>query len=117
MYISQTFWRYVTFKINGVSNDTIRLRLFPFTLRDKVKSWLKLGGSIILGKHLQKSFWEDIFRLVELLSLGMRSYHSNKHLKRVYMKPRKGGKSFSGNVHIMASTVGYKCKPSIMELV
>ena len=29
-----------TFKCNGVSNDAIRLRLFPFTLRDKAKSWL-----------------------------------------------------------------------------
>src|SRR5262249_61993280 len=29
-----------TFKANGVSNDAIRLRLFPFSLRDGVKGWL-----------------------------------------------------------------------------
>ena len=29
-----------TFKNNGVSDDAIRLRLFPFSLRDKAKSWL-----------------------------------------------------------------------------
>ena len=29
-----------TFKINGVSNDAIRLRLFPFSLRNKAKQWL-----------------------------------------------------------------------------
>ena len=29
-----------TFKHNGVSDDAIRLRLFPFSLRDKAKSWL-----------------------------------------------------------------------------
>ena len=27
-----------TFKHNGVTNDAIRLRLFPFSLRDKAKS-------------------------------------------------------------------------------
>ncbi|XP_057796144.1 uncharacterized protein LOC131012256 [Salvia miltiorrhiza] len=37
-----------TIKINGVSDDIIRLRLFPFSLRDKAKSWyhtLQLGAT------------------------------------------------------------------------
>lgn len=29
-----------TFKHNGVSNDAIKLRFFPFSLRDKAKGWL-----------------------------------------------------------------------------
>ena len=29
---------YDTFKYNGVSDDAIRLRLFPFTLKDKAKA-------------------------------------------------------------------------------
>ena len=29
-----------TFRHNGVSDDAIRLRLFPFSLRDKAKAWL-----------------------------------------------------------------------------
>ena len=29
-----------TFKLNGVSDDAIRLRLFPFSLGDKAKRWL-----------------------------------------------------------------------------
>lgn len=28
-------------KINGVTEDTIRLRLFPFSLRDKARGWLQ----------------------------------------------------------------------------
>ena len=28
-------------KYNGVSNDALRLRLFPFTLKDKARAWLK----------------------------------------------------------------------------
>ena len=27
-------------KMNGVTEDTIRLRLFPFSLRDKARGWL-----------------------------------------------------------------------------
>jgi len=44
-----------TLKINGVSDDAIRFRLFPFSLRDKAKSWLQTqpqGNSI--------STWEDM---------------------------------------------------------
>ncbi|XP_031262802.1 uncharacterized protein LOC116120972 [Pistacia vera] len=29
-----------TFKANGVLDDAIRLRLFPFSLKDKAKGWL-----------------------------------------------------------------------------
>ena len=29
-----------TIKMNGVSNDAIRLRPFPFSLKDNAKSWL-----------------------------------------------------------------------------
>ena len=30
-----------TIKLNGVSIDTIRLRLFPFSLKDKTSDWLQ----------------------------------------------------------------------------
>jgi len=29
-----------TIKMNRVSNDAIQLRLFPFSLKDKAKSWI-----------------------------------------------------------------------------
>src|SRR5262249_3638448 len=37
-----------TFKSNGVSDDAIWLRLFPFSLRDRAKGWLNTlpSGSI-----------------------------------------------------------------------
>ena len=36
------------FRINGVPDDAIRLRLFPFSLKDRVREWLNslLAGSI-----------------------------------------------------------------------
>ena len=43
-----------TFKHNGVTNDAIRLRLFPFSLRDKAKVWLNsLPPSLI-------TTWEEL---------------------------------------------------------
>ena len=46
-----------TIKLNGVSEDAIRLRLFPFLLRDKAKVWL--------NSHRPNTFtsWEDLSRL------------------------------------------------------
>ena len=52
-----------TFKHNGVIDDAIRLRLFPFSLRDKAKSWLyslPVGSittwDVLLQKFLTKYF-------------------------------------------------------------
>ena len=44
-----------TLKYNGVSNDALKLRLFPFTLKDKARAWLK---SQPLGSFTN---WDDIF--------------------------------------------------------
>ncbi|KAK5811298.1 hypothetical protein PVK06_026627 [Gossypium arboreum] len=47
-----------TFKINGVPNDTIRLRLFPFLLRNKDKQWLNLlpRGLITTWEQMTEKF-------------------------------------------------------------
>ncbi|CAA0841015.1 Unknown protein, partial [Striga hermonthica] len=45
-------------KYNGVSEDAIRLRLFPFSLRDKARSWLSMisDGSIKTWEELNQKF-------------------------------------------------------------
>ncbi|XP_030483401.2 uncharacterized protein LOC115699997 [Cannabis sativa] len=43
-----------TFKMNGVSDDAIRLRLFPFSLRERAKSWL-----VSLPTHSINT-WEEL---------------------------------------------------------
>ncbi|KAJ4724584.1 DNA-directed DNA polymerase [Melia azedarach] len=43
-----------TFKHNGVSDDAVKLRLFPFSLKDKAKSWL---SSLPLGTI---TTWDDL---------------------------------------------------------
>ncbi|XP_073133495.1 uncharacterized protein [Henckelia pumila] len=52
-----------TFKQQGVSDDTILLRLFLFSLRDKAKSWLNSlpAGSIITWGDLAKAFLTKYF--------------------------------------------------------
>ncbi|XP_052177591.1 uncharacterized protein LOC127791654 [Diospyros lotus] len=52
-----------TFKQNGVSNDAIRLRLFPFSLRDKAKYWLNSlpAGSITTWDDLAQKFLNKFF--------------------------------------------------------
>ncbi|KAK5836068.1 hypothetical protein PVK06_011815 [Gossypium arboreum] len=47
-----------TFKINGISDDAIRLRLFPFSLRNKAKQWLNSlpRGSITTWEQMTEEF-------------------------------------------------------------
>ena len=52
-----------TFKMNGVSDDAIRLRLFPFSLRDRAKSWLisLQVNSITTWEELAQKFLAKFF--------------------------------------------------------
>ncbi|KAK8600811.1 hypothetical protein V6N12_050659 [Hibiscus sabdariffa] len=47
-----------SFKIHGVSNDVLKLKLFPYSLRDKAKDWLNnlLPGSFQSWTELCRSF-------------------------------------------------------------
>ncbi|XP_075481186.1 uncharacterized protein LOC142521895 [Primulina tabacum] len=52
-----------TVKINGVSDDIIRLRLFPFSLRDQARGWLQSLplGSITTWQELATKFLAKYF--------------------------------------------------------
>ncbi|BFG24791.1 hypothetical protein CerSpe_110650 [Prunus speciosa] len=52
-----------TSKFNGVSDDAIRLRLFPFSLKDKAKLWLlsQPQDSIRTWDDLSKKFLAKFF--------------------------------------------------------
>ncbi|KAK6281848.1 hypothetical protein POUND7_015673 [Theobroma cacao] len=57
-----------TFKYNGVTDDAIRLKLFPFSLKDKAKSQLNSlpNGSIPTWEDLAQKFLANFFRLRRL---------------------------------------------------
>src|SRR4051812_36781640 len=46
------------FKMNGVNNDVVRLRLFSFSLRDKAKAWVQSQpvGAFTTWEELSKAF-------------------------------------------------------------
>ena len=52
-----------TFKINGATDDAIRLRLFPFSLRDKAKRWLQSlsHGTITTWDAMAEKFFYKYF--------------------------------------------------------
>ncbi|XP_062118324.1 uncharacterized protein LOC133831937 [Humulus lupulus] len=60
-----------TFKFNGVSDDAIKLRLFPFSLRDRAKSWLisLQANSINTWEDLAQKFLSKFFPLAKVAKL------------------------------------------------
>ncbi|XP_062100381.1 uncharacterized protein LOC133806278 [Humulus lupulus] len=63
MYIANFLELCATFKMNGVSDDAIRLRLFPFSLRERAKSWLNSlqANSINTWEDLAQKFLTKFF--------------------------------------------------------
>ena len=54
---------YATFKINGVTDDAIRLRLFPFLVKDKAQLWLASlpNESITIWDQLKQAYLHKYF--------------------------------------------------------
>ena len=52
-----------TVKYNGVSDEAIRLRLFPFSLKEKAKHWIisEPLDSITFGEELVNKFLARFF--------------------------------------------------------
>ena len=52
-----------TFKLHNVSADAIRLRMFPFSLKDRAKAWLNSqpAGSITTWADLAQKFLSKYF--------------------------------------------------------
>jgi len=63
MHISLFLEKCDTIKMNRVSNDAIRLRLFPFSLKDKAKSWLlnSSANSFTTWEALSETFLCKLF--------------------------------------------------------
>ncbi|KAA3473540.1 oligopeptide transporter 4-like [Gossypium australe] len=83
-----------TFKYNGVTNDAIRLRLFPFSLMDNAFSWLDLKApryimtwDELVGKFLQRFFpiskiIQPMREIVTFKQLEGESFHEScEHFK------------------------------------
>ncbi|XP_073123449.1 uncharacterized protein [Henckelia pumila] len=72
-----------TFKHQGVSDDAVHLRLFPFSLRDKDKAWLNcLPADAAVGGNLLRKSPEEGYELLE--EIASSSYHpqSERNISR-----------------------------------
>ena len=60
-----------TFKFNNVSEDAVKLRLFPFSLRDKAKGWLHSlpAGSITTWEELAQKFLTKFFTMAKTAAI------------------------------------------------
>ncbi|CAL8175219.1 unnamed protein product [Prunus armeniaca] len=63
MHIKQFFEICVTIKIHGLHDEQIKMRLFPFSLKDKAKSWLYSlpNASIHTWEELSNKFLQKFF--------------------------------------------------------
>ena len=59
------------FRVNGVTNDAIRLRLFSFSLKDKAKAWLNFlpPRSISSWNTLAQKFLAKYFSFSKTVKL------------------------------------------------
>ncbi|KAL8110327.1 hypothetical protein AgCh_026159 [Apium graveolens] len=71
MHIRDFIEIYDTFKFNGVFEDTVKLRLFPFSLRDKAKSWLHSlpNGLITTWEDLAQKFLTKFFPMAKTAAI------------------------------------------------
>ncbi|KAL0446215.1 UNVERIFIED_CONTAM: hypothetical protein Slati_1749400 [Sesamum latifolium] len=70
-----------TFKFNGVSNDAVRLRIFPFSLCDTAKDWLqslpaanRATIDAAAGGTIMKKLSSEAFNIIDEIATNLYSY-------------------------------------------
>ena len=97
---------YDTLKLNRVSSDSIRLRLFPFSLRDRAQAWLHSLplGSITTCDEIPKAFLAKFSPPNEMASLKIKSLCLLKGEMSRSMNLGSDSKTCYCCAHIMHST-------------
>ena len=105
-----------TFKLHNVSPDAIRLRMFPFSLKDRAKAWLnsQQTGSISTWNDLAQKFSQSTSHPPKPQSLEMTSPLSAKKREIHYMKHGTDSKTCFEIVPIMDLKFGFKFHLFIM---
>ena len=97
------------FKIAGATQDALRLRLFPYFLRDRVRAWLNSlpSDSITTWNELANKFLMKYFPPTKNANCGMRSLLFINLKMKVCMRFGRDLKSCLKDVLIMAFLVAY----------
>ncbi|KAL0405481.1 UNVERIFIED_CONTAM: hypothetical protein Slati_3862000 [Sesamum latifolium] len=70
-----------TFRFNGVSNDAVRLRIFPFSLCDTAKDWLQ-SLPAAAGGTIMKKLPSEAFNIIDEIATNLYSYGQERADKR-----------------------------------
>ena len=102
------------FKIAGATQDAFRLRLFPYSLRDRARAWFNSlpFDSITTWNELANKFLMKYFPPTKNANCGMRSLLFINLKMRVCMRLGRDLKNCSEGVLIMTILVAYNWKPS-----
>ncbi|CAA7041500.1 unnamed protein product [Microthlaspi erraticum] len=94
-------------KINGVSEDAIKLRLFPMSLADKAHQWEKSlpHGTITTWDECKKAFLANFSPPVAQPSLEERYPASSSETMRHSQRLGRGSKATQVSAHTMDSTM------------
>ncbi|KAJ9543787.1 hypothetical protein OSB04_023494 [Centaurea solstitialis] len=92
-----------SFHIPGVAEDVVRLRLFPFTLRDRAKAWINSfrPNSLISCKVLAEKFLQKYFPPTRNLNFEMKLFYFGKERMRQFRMRGNVLRSCYGSAHIM----------------
>ena len=106
-----------TFKMNGVSSDAIRLRLFPFSLRDKAKAWLQAQPTwtFTTWVELSKAFIEKYLPPSKSKKLKDEILGFQQLDGESLFEAWKDIRNFLGNVQITVNPSGHKFRLFTME--
>ena len=93
-----------TFKINGVTDDTIRLRLFLFLVRDKTQLWLASlpNESITTWDQLKQAFLHKYFPPHKTAKFCNEITTFKQNGSEQSMRLEIDSRNSKGNAHIMA---------------
>ena len=97
-----------TYTDQNCSMNIIRLKLFPFSLKDKAKTWLQnlRSGSIRTRNNMQEQVLKKSFHLIEQFFLKGKSLLSLKKMEKHYTNVGIGLKSCLTYAHIMVLKLG-----------
>ncbi|KAA3482929.1 protein FAR1-RELATED SEQUENCE 5-like [Gossypium australe] len=93
-----------SFKLVGVTEDALKLRLFPYSLRDRARAWLNSLPS--------DSTWQELPPRSK-----MKSLHFSNLMKNLYMRHVSSLRSYYVSALITAFLTAFKWRLSILVLV
>lgn len=101
-----------TLKINGVGDNAIQVRLFPFSSHDNGKLWLNYlpSGSVMQWDDVAQKFLAKYFSLVKMTYLRNKITILHCLMVNHCMRHRKNIRSYDINAYIMVCRGGYKFK-------